>query len=111
MFRDSKQRAEACRTLLGVVDQGALWGNSDRPSAKFWDVVQYGLEKGLSSGEVLIVRVAADLWNNSQKVSIVSCLDALDSKRKKPLWTLLSAINDGPDAVDGWIQTWKGVEP
>lgn len=113
MFRSQAQRVEACRTLLGLVDLSDKWGDKTSPSNALWDTIQetvHGSDLSYSSGEVAIMQATVCLWNGSGEALLKDCLN-LDTKRQKALWTLLLAVVEGPDAVDAWIQTWKGVEP
>lgn len=102
MFRDQAQRAEACLTLLTLLGLERFW--DERPTNEAFEVLD---AKALSSGELVFLRAALDIWNpGSGHADLGDILNHLDATCSQALWSLVLAIHNGPETIDAWIEDW-----
>jgi hypothetical protein len=101
MFRDDRQLARACRTLLATVRLGRLWGE-DGPTCEAKALLES--DGGpLSSGERVMLLAAWAFWNGSGGLSLAEVLERLDGEPAEALCFLVMASKYGADAVDDWL--------
>lgn len=102
MFRDDQQASAAIRALLSTARLGHLWTSSGpTPQASQWLAQDGG---PLSSGERVLLLTAWTLWNGEGGIGLGDIVDFLDRERTGALCLLVLAIQDGPAAVDEWLE-------
>lgn len=99
-FRDDAQASRAIQCLLGSAGLGHLWTTSDGPGPHARDLMR---SRDVPETETLLLSAAFDLRNNTGHAHLDRLLLVLDRARLRDLATLLLAVADGPDAVDGWL--------
>lgn len=114
MFASDVQLAEVCLLLTERLGKGAFWEyrwNADKTKIVSADLNPLGVKiarkmPGYSHGEILVIRFALNLWNDSWKSPAISDLiHILDSGHLRRIATLMIAISEGGHAVDKWIAT------
>jgi hypothetical protein len=106
MWRDDRQLADVCRTLLKSARLGDLWTDeAPTPQARTY----YDAGGGpLSSGERVLVLFAFALWNGENTRLPAADLLKLSGVRLALVGELLAAIARGDDAIDRWLSTVRG---
>jgi hypothetical protein len=106
MFRDRLQAARACRVLLRTLRLERLW-TLEAPTAEAVDLL--AMNGGpLSSGERVLLLAAFALWNGDGSLKLVEVVQQLDVTPAHALCALISALKDGPEAVDAWLKLHDG---
>lgn len=102
MFRDDAQTHAAIRLLLGTIPGLARMWTETGPTDEAAHVVE-GTSSAMSSGEVLLVRVAFDLYNGQGGASFGRVLNTLGNEPLNALGALLVAFTQSPEAIEVWI--------
>ena len=114
-FRDEKQRGQACRVLLSLLDLEDLFFNHDcvscGPREKAWEKLRElnNEESSLAFGEGVLLRVAFDLWGgNSGSATLYQMVTHLDSDILFAVGDLMVRASPHSDSslVDDWISSW-----
>lgn len=101
-MRDDRQLALVCKALLERVRLGDLWA-ADGPTATAVGILERG-GGPMSSGEVLMLRLAFDLWNGEGHLELGRALQVLDGGNLRALGSLLLVLAEGDnDAIDVWL--------
>jgi hypothetical protein len=101
MFRDDRQLALACRTLLATARLERLWTDKG-PTAEAAELLE--TDGGpLSSGERVMLLAAWAFWNGSGGVTLADVLERLDADPAEALCFLVLASKYDADAVDDWL--------
>jgi hypothetical protein len=109
-FRDIKQQSQACYLLLDSAGLRRFWGNKGGPTEEAVELlgeIKDGDPCLLSSGEVVVLRTAFDLWNGTGGVRLSDIFDILDEKTRLMVVELLYAAGNKPEAVDTWLTKWR----
>lgn len=107
MFRDDTQRGLVCAILAARLPGGSeRWFAPDklgilRPTDEAWDAIENGAP--MSSGELLMLRAAIDVWNGAGGLVLGRALDTLDSRYLGLLGSFLVAYARGPHAIGAWV--------
>lgn len=108
MFRDDAQACRAIRGLLHGVRLEHLW-TLQGPTEEALSCLRTG--GPYSAGEVLMLRVAFDLWNGEGHAEIATLLATLDAHNAsllldllRALWDLDPSVDDSSEAVERWIE-------
>lgn len=97
-FRNDRQLAAVCRSLLDDVRLGGLW----TPEGPTDLACRYRQDGGpFSSGEQIAFEVAWDLWNGGGKASVGDLLYRLDHRLRTRIGTLLLCRDAA--GVDRWL--------
>ena len=96
MWQSEKQQCEAIRALLGRVRLERLWTETG-PTDEACRLLQ---DAGgpMSHGEIVMLRVAFDLWNGHGKATVYELISVLDNGN---LRAVLAAIAAGRPGVIG----------
>ncbi len=94
MWQSEKQQCEVIRALLGRVRLERLWTETG-PTAEACRLLQ---DAGgpMSHGEIVMLRVAFDLWNGHGKATVYELISVLDNGN---LRAVLAAIASGRAGV------------
>ena len=110
MFRDDLQLAQVCNALTERLGKGRFWDIYEvRPGdfrAELNDLGQKIARRmpGFSPGEIIVLRVAFNLWNDSWKSpAFGDVVHRLDSGHLRRIATLMLAIDQGGLAIDRWL--------
>lgn len=112
MFRSEAQRglvyAVLVQHLPGGLDRWMSSTESGHPRPS--DEAHEAIEKGapLSSGEMLMLRAAIDVWNGGGKLELGRAMDTLDGKRLRLLGEFLVAFSESSGAITRWIDANLG---
>jgi hypothetical protein len=96
MCQSEKQQCEAIRALLGRVRLERLWTDKG-PTGDACRLLQDG-GGPMSHGEIVMLRVAFDLWNGHGKATVDELISVLDDDK---LRAVLGAIAAGRPGVIG----------
>ncbi len=108
MFRDDRQRARVCQALCALVGFPTFWTDAG-PSPRVKELLE--ADGGpLSHGEKVMVFVAWALWNSRGGLTIAELVDTLDRENLTAIGELLSALANGPAALDAWLAEYSGAE-
>jgi hypothetical protein len=111
-FRDTKQQSQACYLLLDSIGLRRFWNKGGGPTGEAAELlgdIKDGNPCLLSSGEILILRVAFDFWNKTGKAEIGDLYDILDEKSCALVVELIFARSRDHKAVDTWLAKWGQV--
>lgn len=118
-FRDSKQRARVCHTLMKLVRQEKLFilpvdlGDSFGPTDYAENVFDAILcnKSSLSTGEQTMLSVAFFFWRGSGRVRIGQVM-RLERTLVEAIGELM-VVSSGRDSVfiDEWIVKWEHFDP
>jgi hypothetical protein len=110
-FRDDRQRGEVARVLTDRLNKGVMFRADEAGIPRPTGLLKSHLSRVYSSFEVLLVRLAWDVWNGDGHTRIDLCLVALDAPNLRMVGELLVAAAEpgfsGAD-VDEWIVRWGG---
>lgn len=136
MFRDTEQRGKVCQVLTEVIDP-ELWRNEHgvpRPTDAARSIASG--DTGHSSSEVLLVRIAWDMWNTCanaegavkigdecngkgvepRKIARMGyargatygrTLECFDGQNLRMVGELLVALSGSSEDIDTWIEKWR----
>ena len=102
MFQTEAQTHAAIRTLLDTIPGLGRYWTATGPTDEAARVVEQG-GGALSSGEALLVRVGFALWNGHGRADFGRMLATLSPEVLTALGSLLVAMAQGSEAIDGWI--------
>lgn len=102
MFRSEAQTHAAIRTLLETIPGLGRYWTTTGPTEEAARVVEQG-DGGLSSGEALLLRAGFDLWNGQGRADFGRMFAVLGAAPLAAVGSLLVAVTEGPEAIDGWI--------
>jgi hypothetical protein len=111
-FRNHVQRARIARTLLKMVRLGGLFEqNGPQADAEFY--LRRAERSGLSTGEVIMLRLAFDIWNGDGHVEFgrVFIANRLDLDKERAIAELVLAGQDGSAGLDRWLEKYEQEEP
>jgi hypothetical protein len=107
MFKSEAQQCQAIRILLGSLGFAYLWTDKG-PTDQALDWLE---GSPLSSGEKILLHCAFDFWGGHGKVLLYDLIGRLDEERTMLVLTLAMAVNNGPAAVDDWIEVQTNPQP
>jgi hypothetical protein len=106
MFRDDRQLAIACRTLLAKARLGRLW-TADGPTDEALRLLD--ADGGpLSSGERIMLLAAFAFWNGSGGLRVAEIVETLDLELAQGVCSLVIAVKHGSKHVDSWLSVYGG---
>lgn len=116
MFQNVRQQGTVCAVLTQRLRGGPFWsakGDAEyvpRPTK----AARTALKSGMSTGEILMLRVAWAVWNSgipNAKVDFGAMLDTLDHRNLAMIGNLLVALSaHGSRAIDAWIRQYNEVD-
>lgn len=108
MFRNDQQRGRVCQVLTANIPHGPFWVPDEVGCPRPNGTVRQHLRRVFASSEVVLVRVAWDVWNAGGKPRFDRVLDVLDGPNLRKVGSLLVAIGaSSSTAIDDWVvQHW-----
>lgn len=100
-FGSKTQRVRAVRVLLRLIEADGAWDRHG-PTKAACKAQDEGWPTA-SSGEVVIQRVAWDMWNGSGGAQLDDIMTKLDETNLDAVAGFLRAFADSPLAIDDWI--------
>lgn len=108
-FASERQLARVCQALVEPLGKGTFWADG-----AVTDLGARVLRKmpGYSHGEAVMIRVAAVLWNDSNKgPKLAEVFHTLDGPNLRRVASLMLAMADGGSAaIDGWLSLYESEE-
>lgn len=101
-FRDSKQRAEACRALCALGGCYDLW----TPTGPTEKAGRELLASSLLEEDHALVRAAWSVWNGLGDLHLAELLRVLRPSDLRALAELLTALAVSPLEVDAWLASY-----
>lgn len=102
-FRNVRQRAAVCRTLLSLEGLAELWGDKG-PRLGAQRTLLPDLPGRTRDARVLLL-VAWAVWDGTA-IGAVADLFRLGDRNLVAVGQLLQAMARGPDEIDGWVDGW-----
>ena len=99
MFSNEHQKALTIRLLLSPYLEH-FW-TENGPTEQASDYLDNGAP--LSSGEMIMLRVAFDFWNGNGGAKFADVANRLDSRNTALVASLMAAVASGSHAVNQWI--------
>jgi len=107
MFRRRAQLAEVCRVLTQDVATGELWTRSG-PTAEA-RALSGDAASQLRATQRTMLQIAFWLWGDGERgPNLGTAVELLDRPHLHRVGSLLTAMADGPDAIDRWIRSNGG---
>ncbi len=102
-FRDARQRAAVCRTLLAQAGLQELWDERG-PNWNAQRRIQREFRRLPRDAATLVLTCWA-VWDGTG-LAAVSDLFSLTGRNLAAVGELLNALAQGPPAVDAWVERW-----
>lgn len=108
-FRTQRQLAEVCQALVAPLGKGVLWCDGQMTDLG-WSILKR--PPGFSHGELVLIRFAAVLWNDSSKgPKVAEVLHVLGGNHLRRVARLLLAMATGqPEEIDRWLDAERAAE-
>lgn len=106
VFRNQFQRNACCLALLAPLGEKRVrYWDAGGPTmgARAAVVGRAEYEFGLSRGELVMIRIALDVWAGTGDAPLLDVMEVLDARNTQLVCTLILAANDGSLAIDAWI--------
>lgn len=100
MFKDQVQRAVVCNVLMKLSGVGGEWWTPDGPTRAAATLL--ARPRTLDREAATLLQLAADIWHGRG-------LLVLDPIHRAAAGSLLIALAQGTEAIDGWIGTWARI--
>lgn len=108
MFRSDQQRGRVCQVLTASIPHGPFWVLDQHGTPRPNGDLEEHIERVFSSSEVVLVRIAWDVWNGLGDAPLGRALDTLDGTNLRKVGSLLVAIGgESSRAIDEWLVTWE----
>jgi hypothetical protein len=117
-FRDSRQTARVCYTLLKLVRQEKFFvppgdlggfGPTDEAAAELSNIRESRITR-LSTGEQTVLALAFYYWNGSANPTI-SALAAMEAPVRLAIGELIVATSQAATELDEWVKKWEVADP
>lgn len=117
-FRDARQTARVCYTLLKLVRQDKLFiapgdlgefGPTEEATEELANIRENRITR-LSSGERTVLSLAFYYWNGSANPTI-SALAAMESTVRLAIGELIVATSGSSTELDEWVKKWEDADP
>lgn len=104
-FANDRQLAEVCQLLVEPLGKGTFWADGEMT-----DLGAKVLKRmpGYSHYEVVVIRLAFCLWNDSNKSPTFPEVINLDRRHLNRIARLMLALPDGPAAIERWLDREEG---
>lgn len=101
MFRDQDQLHQACGVLCAGVHASNAWTPTGPSNSK----------SHLSTGQRIVVQVCLDIFNGTGNASLPDLIRWVDKTNLERIFSLLTALQRGPAAIDQWLESHKPQPP